>query len=69
MHVDHRTVGFVSANWFIWQVRYVEDITAASRVERELALMKVRAPSGPARTEVIQLCEMFRARIMDVSGA
>ncbi len=69
MHVDHRTVGLISAYWFIWQVRYVEDITAASRVERELALMKVRAPAGPARTEVIQLCEMFRARIMDVSGA
>jgi len=49
------------------KVRYVEDITATSRVERELALIKVRAPAGPARTEVIQLCDMFRARIMDVS--
>lgn len=49
------------------KVRYVEDITAASRVERELALFKVQAPPGPARTEVLQLAEIFRAHVVDVS--
>jgi len=51
------------------KVRYVEDITHAMRVERELVLFKVRAPPGPARTEVLQLVDIFRARVIDVSGA
>ena len=50
------------------KVRYVEDITHAMRVERELVLFKVRAPPGPARTEVLQLVDIFRARVIDVSG-
>lgn len=40
----------------------------SQRVERELALFKVSAPPGAARTEVVQLADMFRARIVDVSG-
>lgn len=35
--------------------------------ERELMLIKLRAPAGPARTEVLQLAEIFRARVVDVS--
>ena len=35
--------------------------------ERELVLVKVRAPPGPARAEVLQLADIFRARIVDVS--
>jgi acetolactate synthase I/III small subunit len=50
------------------KVRYVEDITLSQRVERELALFKVSASPGAARTEVVQLADMFRARIVDVSG-
>lgn len=49
------------------KVRYVEDITSTKRVERELMLIKLRAPAGPARTEVLQLAEIFRARVVDVS--
>ncbi|KAK9814572.1 hypothetical protein WJX72_008066 [[Myrmecia] bisecta] len=49
------------------KVKYVEDITAADRVERELVLVKLRAPPGPARTEVMQLLDIFRARVVDVS--
>jgi hypothetical protein len=30
-------------------------------------LIKLRAPAGPARTEVLQLSEIFRARVVDVS--
>ena len=49
-------------------MRYVEDITLAARVERELVLFKLRAPPGPARTELLQLVDIFRARVIDVSG-
>lgn len=49
------------------KVRYVEDITNSRRVERELVMLKLRAPAGPARTEVLQLAEIFRARVVDVS--
>lgn len=51
------------------QVRYVEDITTAKRVERELVLFKLRAPPGPQRTELLQLVDIFRAGVIDVSGA
>lgn len=51
------------------QVLYVEDLTAQNRVERELVLIKVRAPHGAARTEVTELAKIFRARIVDASGA
>lgn len=32
-------------------------------------LIKLRAPAGPARTEVLQLAEIFRARVVDVSDS
>lgn len=35
--------------------------------ERELVLIKVRVPPGPARAEVMQLVDVFRARVVDVS--
>lgn len=38
-----------------------------SIAERELVLIKVRAPSGPQRSEIMQLLEVFRARCVDVS--
>jgi acetolactate synthase-1/3 small subunit len=51
------------------KVRYVEDVTKVNRVERELVLLKLRAPPGPARTEVLQLAQIFRARVVDVGDA
>ena len=39
----------------------------AARAERELVLLKIRAPPGPTRTEVMQLIDIFRARVVDVS--
>lgn len=45
------------------KVRYVEDITRSGRVERELVLMKVDAPPGQDRTEVLQLANIFRAKV------
>lgn len=37
--------------------------------ERELLLIKVNAPPGVDRSEIIQIAEIFRARILDVSDA
>lgn len=47
-------------------VRRVEDITTAASISRDLALIKVAA-TGEARTHVMQLVDVYRARIVDVS--
>jgi acetolactate synthase-1/3 small subunit len=44
----------------------VEDITTAPSISRDLALIKVAA-TGEARTHVMQLVDVYRARIVDVS--
>ncbi len=43
----------------------VEDVTESQCVIRDLALIRVRANSG-TRSEVMQLVETFRARVVDV---
>ena len=47
-------------------VRRVENITASASIARDLALIKVAA-TGDARTHVMQLVDVYRARIIDVS--
>jgi acetolactate synthase I/III small subunit len=47
-------------------VRRVDNITAAPSISRDLALIKVAA-TGDARTHVMQLVDVYRARIIDVS--
>jgi acetolactate synthase-1/3 small subunit len=47
-------------------VRRVENITAAPSIARDLALIKVAA-DGEMRTQVMQLVDVYRARIVDVS--
>jgi acetolactate synthase I/III small subunit len=47
-------------------VRRVEDITTTPAISRDLALIKVAA-TGEARTHVMQLVDVYRARIVDVS--
>ena len=44
----------------------VEDVTDQAVVMRDLALIKVRA-IGATRSEVMQLVDTFRARVVDVS--
>jgi acetolactate synthase-1/3 small subunit len=44
----------------------VSDITEERVVVRELALIKVKAPPG-SRSEIIQMVDIFRAEIVDVS--
>jgi acetolactate synthase-1/3 small subunit len=45
----------------------VRELDAATSVERELMLVKVKVPTG-GRGEVRELVEIFRARIVDVSA-
>jgi acetolactate synthase-1/3 small subunit len=47
-------------------VKRVDDITAAPSIVRDLALIKVAA-TGDARTHVMQLVDVYRARVVDVS--
>ena len=44
----------------------VSDLTEEERVERELALIKLNATSS-TRSDIIQLVDIFRAKIVDVS--
>ena len=45
----------------------VEDVSGEAVVVRDLALVKVTA-DGPARAQVMQLCDVFRARVVDVTN-
>jgi acetolactate synthase-1/3 small subunit len=45
----------------------VLDISAQDFVERDLMLIKVKAPPGSTRSEVRELAEVFRGRIVDVA--
>ncbi|MCL6503163.1 MAG: acetolactate synthase small subunit [Pirellulales bacterium] len=44
----------------------VQDISSQDYVERDLMLIKVAVPAGPRRSEVRELVEIFRGRIVDV---
>lgn len=48
-------------------VAEVKDVTDVPTVDRDLALIRVRCEPG-ARSEVTQLAEIFRGRIVDVAG-
>jgi acetolactate synthase-1/3 small subunit len=44
----------------------IRDLEPATTVQRELALFKVAA-EGSARSELVELCEVFRGRVVDVT--
>ena len=44
----------------------IRDLEPAGTVTRELALFKVAA-EGPARSEVLEFCEIFRGRVVDTT--
>jgi len=46
----------------------IKDISPQNSVERELALIKVKTNSLPARSEIIQTVDIFRANIIDVNS-
>ena len=45
----------------------VDDISSRNFVERDLMLIKIAAQAGQSRTEVKELAEIFRGRIVDVA--
>ena len=66
VQADDDTARRLEANLYkLVDVLHVEDVTRAPAVTRELAFVKVRA-SPERRSEVLHLCEAFRARIVDV---
>lgn len=50
------------------EVVRVEDLTSEDIVARELCLVKVKAANAAVRSEIIQVIELFRAKIVDVSA-
>ena len=44
----------------------VDDISAQDYVERDLMLLKVKAEPGGSRSEIRELVDIFRGRIVDV---
>ena len=50
------------------EVLKVSDLSGEEIVARELALIKVKVPNATARSEVIQIVELFRAQIVDVAA-
>ena len=47
----------------------MSDLNEDARLERELALIKVSCKSAPQRAEVMQIADIYRARIVDVAGS
>jgi acetolactate synthase-1/3 small subunit len=47
----------------------VDDVSSQDYVERDLMLIKVKAPPDGARSEIRQLTDIFRGRIVDVAPA
>jgi len=66
VETDRLDASLVEANLLkLVDVVDVRDVTHAPTVCRDMALIKVRC-SGAARSEVVQLADIFRARIVDV---
>ncbi len=67
MNADDRTAALVEANLYkLAQVLEVKDVSNLPAVARDLALIKVRA-DHKSRAEILQVAEVFRARVVDVS--
>jgi acetolactate synthase-1/3 small subunit len=66
MDADDDSARRIEANILkLVDVLSVKDATRAATVVRELALVKVRA-NASNRTHVMQVCDVFRARVVDV---
>jgi acetolactate synthase I/III small subunit len=65
---DEDTVRRLEANLYkLIDVLAVEDVTGTPAVIHELALIKLRAEPRE-RTDLIELCKVFGARVVDVAG-
>jgi acetolactate synthase-1/3 small subunit len=66
MEADDDAARRIEANLYkLVNVLKVEDTTKRATCARELALVKVRADAA-SRPQVMQVCEVFRARVIDV---
>ncbi len=66
MQADDLTARRVEANLYkLVNVLRVEDVTNLPSVTRDLALIKVKA-NASERAQVLQMCDVFRARAVDV---
>jgi len=45
----------------------VRDLTDMPRVERELMLIKLHAPSSKERDEILRIVQIFRGKVVDIS--
>ncbi len=64
---DERAGGLVLANLYkLIDVVRVDDITHEPTVARDLVLLRVRATPAQ-RAEIREICEVFRARVVDVA--
>ena len=64
---DERGARLVEANLYkLISVRRVDNISQVPSIARDLAMIKVAA-IGDARTQVMQLVDVYRARIVDIS--
>lgn len=67
VNTDERGARLVEANLYkLIPVRRVDNITNVPTIARDMALIKVAA-GGDARTQVMQLSEVYRCRVVDVS--
>jgi acetolactate synthase-1/3 small subunit len=46
----------------------VVDVSAQDYVERDLMLLKIKAPAGTTRSEIRELVDIFRGKIVDVGA-
>ena len=77
-HLSRMTFVVVGDNRVLEQVRKqlekiatvvrVDDISSQDFVERDLMLLKVEALAGPRRSEIRELVDIFRGKIVDVSA-
>jgi acetolactate synthase-1/3 small subunit len=66
---DDATAERLAANlWKLCDVVDVVELDAAGAIERDLALIKVAADAA-SRAQVVQLAELFEARVVDVAPA
>jgi acetolactate synthase-1/3 small subunit len=64
---EEGTARRIEANLYkLVNVLRVEDLTHKEAVERELALIKVKADSA-RRNEIVQIADIFRANILDAA--
>jgi acetolactate synthase-1/3 small subunit len=67
MEADDTVARLVEANLYkLVNVLRVEDVTRCPSVSRDLALIKVKADSD-LRPQVLQVVDVFRARVVDVA--